>query len=83
MQVEEKQPVLAEVSEEKPVLAEEKEEKLELVRSGDGVRWATSWRVWREPWAKEASPTRRLGEMRRMRLELDNHLGVSMSTIQL
>ena len=45
---------------------------LELLRSGDGVRRAASWRVWREPWAKEACPTRRLGQTRRTRLELDD-----------
>ena len=55
---------------------------LELLRSGDGVRRAASWRVRRKPRAGEAGPTRRLGEMtRRTRLELDDPLGVSMSTI--
>ena len=55
---------------------------LELLRSGDGVRRAASWRVRRKPRAREAGPTRRLGEMtRRTRLELDDPLGVSMSTI--
>jgi hypothetical protein len=49
---------------------------LELLRSGDGVRRAASWRVRREPRAKEASPTRRLGETtRRTRLELDDPFG--------
>ena len=57
-------------------------ETLELLRSGDGVRRAASWRVRRKPRAREAGPTRRLGEMtRRTRLELDDPLGVSMSTI--
>jgi hypothetical protein len=37
--------------------------------------------VWREPRAKEAGLTRRLGETRRTRLELDDALDVSMSTI--
>ena len=55
---------------------------LELLRSGDGVRRAASWRVRRMPRAREAGPTRRLGEMtRRTRLELDDPLGVSMSVI--
>ena len=57
---------------------------LELLRSGDGARRAASWRVRRKPRAKEAGPTRRLGETRRTRLELDEPfgvLGVSMSTI--
>ena len=49
---------------------------LELLRSGDNVRRAASWRVRREPRAKEAGPTRRLGETtRRMRLELDDPFG--------
>ena len=49
---------------------------LELLRSGDGVRRAASWRVRREPRAKEAGPTRRLGETtRRTRLELDDPFG--------
>jgi hypothetical protein len=49
---------------------------LELLRSGDGVRRAASWRVRRKPRAREAGPTRRLGEMmRRTRLELDVPLG--------
>ena len=57
-------------------------ETLELLRSGDGVRRAASWRVRRKPRAGEAGPTRRLGKMtRRTRLELDDPLGVSMSTI--
>jgi hypothetical protein len=47
----------------------------------DGVGRAASWRVWREPRAKKSGPTRRLGETRRTRLELDDPLGVSMSTI--
>ena len=55
--------------------------KLELRRSGDGVGRAAFWRVWREPHAREAGSTRRLGETRRTRLELDDPLGVSMSTI--
>ena len=42
---------------------------LELLRSGDGVRRAASWRVRR-------GPTRRLGETtRRTRLELDDPFG--------
>jgi hypothetical protein len=57
------------------------EEEPELRWRGDGVGWAASWRVRREPGAKEAGPTRRLGETRRTRLELDDPLGVSMSTI--
>ena len=61
---------------------EERGGTLELLRSGDGVRRAASWRVRRKPRAREAGPTRRLGEMtRRTRLELDDPLGVSMSTI--
>ena len=49
---------------------------LELLRSGDGVRRAASWRVRRKPRAREAGPTRRLGEMtRRTRLELDDPFG--------
>jgi len=49
---------------------------LELLRSGDGARRAASSRVWREPRAKEASPTRRLGETtKRTRLELDDPFG--------
>ena len=49
---------------------------LELLRSGDGVRRAASWRVRRKPRAGEACPTRRLGEMtRRTRLELDDPFG--------
>jgi hypothetical protein len=56
---------------------------LELLRSGNGVGWAASSCLWREPHAKakEARPTRRLGETRRTRLELDDQLGVPMSTI--
>jgi hypothetical protein len=49
---------------------------LELLRSGDGVRRAASWRVQREPRAKEAGSTWRLGETtRRTRLELDDPFG--------
>ena len=48
---------------------------VELLRSGDGVGRAASWRVWREPRAKEAYSTRRLGETRRTRLELDDPFG--------
>ena len=55
---------------------EERRGTLELLRSGDGVRRAASWRVRREPRAKEAGPTRRLGETtRRTRLELDDPFG--------
>jgi hypothetical protein len=43
---------------------------------GDGARRAASWRVRRKPRAKEAGPTRRLGETRRTRLELDEPFGV-------
>ena len=51
---------------------EERGGTLELLRSSDSVRGAASWRVRRMPRAREASPTRRLGEMtRRTRLELD------------
>jgi hypothetical protein len=55
--------------------------KPELRRSGDGVGRAASWRIRGESLAREASSTRRLGETRRTRLELNNPLGVSMSTI--
>jgi hypothetical protein len=44
-------------------------------RSGDGVEWAASWRVWREPRAREVGLTRRLGETRRTHLELDDPFG--------
>ena len=57
------------------------EEKLELRWRGDGMGRAASWRVRGQPWAKEAGQTRRLGETRRTRLELDDPLGVSISTI--
>jgi hypothetical protein len=49
--------------------------KPELRRSGDGVGRAGSWRVRREPRAREAGLTRRLGEKRRTRLELDDPFG--------
>jgi hypothetical protein len=55
--------------------------KPELRRSGDGMGRAVSSRVRREPRAREAGLTRMLGETRRTRLELNNPLGVSMSTI--
>ena len=56
--------------------------ELELRWSGDGVEWAASRRVRREPRARGAGATRRLGETtRRTRLELHDPLGVSMSTI--
>jgi hypothetical protein len=60
---------------------------LELLRSGEGVRRTAFFRVRREPRAKEATPTRRLGEtMRRTRLALDDPFGrviVDDSTIAL
>ena len=59
------------------------EETPELLRSGIGVGRAASWSVWRELRAKEAGPTRRLGETGRTRLELDDSSGVSMIVYRL